>query len=235
MDVQIFTRSINQELYDQAMSLISLPYVKNRVLGTTSDNYFIRLFASDCDWAVNIDEDCFVFAEEEIPALIEYMRLKGYDYCGMPDGGVVSVRQANPLIPNGFFNVFNVKKIRENLDINALINADFRPEMEAKTPFHLMRLKYEYNFLEPYYRVFYWLLDNYRPLFLDALDTEDGITTELLSHRNCPFCWHTWYAREYDEQKDRIDKIIKKAKNESYCYNYDKSTNASTAKICSTR
>jgi len=85
-----------------------------------------------------------------------------------------------------------------------------------RTPMHLLRGPYSYQpSLEPYYRVFYWLVRNFRPLWLDARTLDDGITTELLSHRGRPLCWHTWYAREYlrdAEQRERINRVIEEAR-----------------------
>lgn len=202
-------------LYQQAMQFIMLPYSKIRLTGTTSNDYFIRLFLSECDWTINIDEDCFVIDNEEIQSLLDYMIKEDYDFCGTPDGGVYSTRNASPVVMNACFNIFNIMKIRNNLDIDAIIQSEFGEDLLEKTPVHLLRGPYDYSPLEPYYHVFYWLVRNFRPLWLDARTIEDGITTELLSHRGRPFCWHTWYGREYlknPEQRERIDRVITEAR-----------------------
>jgi hypothetical protein len=202
-------------LYQQAMELITLPYPKFKITGTASNDYFIRLFLSECDWIINIDEDCFVIDNEEIQSLLDYMIEEDYDFCGIPDGGVVSIRSASPVVMNAFFNIFNITKIRNNLDIPALIQSKFGEDLLEKTPVHLLRGPYSYITLERYYHVFYWLVRHFRPLWLDALTMKDGITTELLSHRGKPLCWHTWYGREYlnnPEQRERIDRVITEAR-----------------------
>jgi len=214
MSIQICCRSLNSFLFDKAMGFITLPYPKFRLTGTTNDNYLIRLFLSDCDWIINIDEDCFTIDNNEIQCLLDYMIENNYDYCGMPDGGVTTCRMtANPLVMNPFFNIFNIRSIQSKFNPLEITRSDFGEDLLDKLPKHLMKCDdFDFKIHERYSLVFYWLLRNFKPLWLDANTLEDEITTELLSHRGKPMCWHTWYAREYgrdDCHTVRIDNTIK--------------------------
>jgi hypothetical protein len=216
MNIQICTRSINEHLFNKAMGLITLPYQKYRLTGTTNDNYLVRVFLSDCDWLINVDEDCYIIDNMAVQDLLDYMVENDYDYCGMPEAGISACRMANnPLVMNPFFNIFNIKSIQSKLDPIGIVHSEFGEDLLDKLPHHLMKNKdYGFGFCENYYRVFYWLLRNFKPLWLDGRNLDDEITTELFNHNGKPMCWHTWYAREYgkdDYHTVRIDKIIKEA------------------------
>ena len=112
-NIVIASRTYKGELYDIAMSFINLPYEKLAFTGTTADGYLYRLLNVDADWVINIDEDAFVLSDDELLNLLDFMRKNEYDFCGMPDGGVVPIRGANPVVMNPYFNIFNIKKIRK--------------------------------------------------------------------------------------------------------------------------
>jgi hypothetical protein len=114
-NVVITTRTQNTHLYDIAMDLITLPYTKIPLYNQTANGYFYRLCELDADWVINIDEDAFVWDNEELDGLVHYMQDNEFDFCGMPDGGVVVTRGANPIVMNAFFNVFNLRKIKQHL------------------------------------------------------------------------------------------------------------------------
>lgn len=112
-DVIIASRTYKAELYDIAMSFIDLPYRKIAFTNSTADGYFYELLKIDSDWVINIDEDAFVLSNNEIINLLDFMQKNEYDFCGMPDGGVVPIRRQNPVVMNPYFNIFNLKRIKQ--------------------------------------------------------------------------------------------------------------------------
>jgi hypothetical protein len=76
---------------------------EQRLTGTDAIGYFRELLALDADWVINLDEDVFLLEPERLLALIGVMKEKGYAACGVPDGGVVSIRAHNLVACNAFF------------------------------------------------------------------------------------------------------------------------------------
>jgi hypothetical protein len=101
-------------IYDIAMSFIDLTYKKLALTNTTADGYLYKLLNIDASWVINIDEDAFILSNNELLNLLDFMQKNEYDFCGMPDGGVVPIRGANPVAMNPYFNIFNIKKIRKS-------------------------------------------------------------------------------------------------------------------------
>lgn len=85
--------------------------------GTTADGYFYQMLADkDCDIAINIDEDAFVVNEQALISLLDYVIANDIVCCGMNDGGVLPIRFCNPIIINPFFNIINLRAIREKFN-----------------------------------------------------------------------------------------------------------------------
>jgi hypothetical protein len=222
--VLIVTRSINDLLYERSQSLLTLPYARRRFKGLNhwrnATDYLHLLFEFPVDWIINYDEDCFIFDNSRLENLFEYMKNNDYDFCGIPDGGVCVHRFHNPLVPNPFFNIFNVAKIRpkfraaESVYINQCRHSS---ELEKYAPLHLLKEdhKWAYDNFECFYGVFFWLLKNeFKPLYLSSTEIEDGLTSELRDHEDVPFLFHTWFARSYEVDKghhDRIDRAYEMA------------------------
>ncbi|MCB0324818.1 MAG: hypothetical protein KDD69_14645 [Bdellovibrionales bacterium] len=209
--VVIATRSLNEELYRLSGELLGLPFPRYRITGTTADSYFCVLHELDADWVINIDEDAFVTAPDRILALLQYMQEHDYDCCGMPDGGVVDIRFHNPLVPNAFFTIHNVKKVREWFNLDEIYRARYERSLDRHVPTNLLRREqFAFDDFEPYYKYFFWLLHKgARFLYLDAIQwVRDPITTILADHERQPFLMHTWYAREYQSQKQRFHQAI---------------------------
>jgi hypothetical protein len=210
--IVIFTRSMNFKLFELSSSTIKLPFKHVRVKHTGSQGYLYGILEYDIDYAINIDEDAFVVDPDKLIALLKYCISNGYVNCGFPDGGVLRMRTYNPLVTNPFFNIFDVKAIKEKLNYSEIENFDFKQyDYEAKAPSHLYKFNmYQFDLREPYYRFFLWLNLNFKVLYLDAEDHSDGITTLLKDMNGAVFLAHTWYARNYAKdvvQTKRINQI----------------------------
>lgn len=218
MNIKIYTRSINYELYKKSRHTISLPYPHKRLINTTGDGYFYQLFSdTNCDIAINIDEDAFVINDNGILELIEFMVKEEYIYCGMPD--CITARHGNPIVTNPFFNIINIKKIREKLDRAEIDNFDYgkyKQELINRLPSNIncKNGSFEPFDIESYYTLFLWLAYHFKPLYLDADVFADGISTVLKNHIGHPIVLHSWYSREYRkdaQQTERIESLYKQA------------------------
>ena len=130
----------------------------------------------------------------------------------------METRRHNPLVTNPFFNILNVKKIKEHFNLNDIKNnySVHNPEFEKFTPNHLLKTRYEYDFYEPYVPFFIWLATNFKTLYLDAVEHHDGISTEVLDHKGNPFLLHSWYSRFYLKDgfhTERINSLYNEATN----------------------
>jgi len=83
--------------------------------GTSNDGYVIQMLQRKEDWVINIDQDAFISNITSILELLIIMKLKGSDYSCFPDGGQ-EVREHNPVSCNPFFNILNLKPIRNKID-----------------------------------------------------------------------------------------------------------------------
>lgn len=231
--LKIYTRSFSLELYTQSKGLyegMGLPCV--RLTDQSADGYFYTMLKdTDCDVAINVDEDAFVVNPEAVLALAAYVVENGYANAGCPDGGSGCPRGGNPIITNPFFNVFNLELIRTKFAGKKSVTAfDFKavlPEMEKAFPTEI--LFGNWNFAntgyEPYYPFFFWLAYNFKTLYLHGQKHADGISTILYTPENEVICLHSWMARFYNtpsfitrlfqknmgKQKQRIDNLIAEA------------------------
>lgn len=218
MKIEIYTRSMNVDLYRLSQSTINLPYPRRRRLFTSADGYFFDdIMRSKADFIINIDEDAFIVDNEKLKNLLEYVLDHNYINCGVPDGGVIEIRKHNPLITNPFFNILNVAEIRKKFKVNDIVRnySVHKKEFEKFAPMHLMRSIYEFDFYEPYSPFFIWLATNFKTLYLDADEHNDKISTVVKDHLGQPFLLHSWYSRVYgkdDQQTRRINNLIKEAK-----------------------
>lgn len=216
----IATRSLNRELYYYSDRTIQLPYKHIRLTKTTADGYILKLFSLNYDWVINIDEDAFVTNNEAILSLLHYCNDNEFDICGYPDGGVLSCRHNNPLVMNPFFNIINLRSMRNRLEmINRGQIDDYqqyrvhKSEFEAKAPLQLMKKSYDFNstLTEPYYPIMLWISQNCNCLYLDADTHKDGLSSIAKDNQGTPFLIHTWYSRGYNHdsvQTNRINNII---------------------------
>lgn len=206
--VKIFCRSFDLRLYSLSKALYaSLGYPVVRLTDQSADGYFYTMLRdTDCDIAVNIDEDAFLVDPSALQELIETVVSEGYANAGCPDGNSEGVpRAGNPTITNPFFNILDLRQIRAGFDKSLLKREDCD--------------------LEPYYPFFRWMAGNYKILYLTAKRHSDGISTILYSPQGREICYHSWFARFYSmpswavrfaqkdkgRQKLRIDALIKEA------------------------
>lgn len=210
--IQVFTRSSVSELYDMMRGLIpaDVECIRCDQFGKwwQANDYLHHIINEGVEWVVNIDEDCFVTDWDAINALIYHMEHKGYDYAGMPDGGVSPHRCRSWVVMNPFFTIFNAKKIRENLiDKRFIDSCGYQPNMERLKP-HFVTNAYNHNNVEPFSGFFYWLAGAFKPLYLDGMTHDDGISTTLLAPSTQQFCMHSWYAREFNTDICNRNRIL---------------------------
>ena len=212
--IKIYTRSMNRVLYHKAMALCNLPYKKERLVGTTADGYLMQIIEDpEADWAINIDEDAFISDIEALKRLLAHCIEQGYDNCGMPDGGVVHLRDGNPLVTNPYFNIFNTKSLRDQIKTRDLSE---QPREECFTQRELLVDDYNFSNVgeEPYYPLLIWMGNHCKTLYLKATNHPDGESTILCNHLGEPFLIHTWYSRCYNNDRfhtRRINRAFKEA------------------------
>lgn len=203
--IKIFTRSFSLELYSLSRTLyegLEIPIV--RLTDKTADGYFFSILKdTECDVAINIDEDAFLINPDALLELVNFVVEHNYANVGCPDGGM-ALRIFNPIITNPFFNVLNLKLIRTKLigknEINAFDYLTVCEEMKARFPIHILKGRYDFKYTnqEPYYPFFFWLAYNFDILYLPAETHTDGISTILYSpDKSQIICLHAWFARFY--------------------------------------
>ena len=212
--IKVYTRSMNDVLYHKSMALCSLPYEKVRLRNTSADGYLYQVIAdTEADWVVNIDEDAFISNIDALQRLIGYCMENDYVNCGMPDGGVVHLRDGNPLVTNPYLNILNTKAIREQFDISKLNES---PNQARFTQTDLLVGAHDFSAtnVEPYYPLFIWMSNHFKTLYLKATNHPDGESTVLYNHLGEEVLIHTWYSRFYNRapfHTRRINNAFKEA------------------------
>lgn len=214
--VKIFTRSFSPELYTYSRGLFheDIPIV--RLTDQTADGYFFTILKdTDCDIAINIDEDAFITDWDPIIELIDYVVKYNIANAATPDAGPGCPRHHNPIVTNPFFNVLNLKLIRTKYttpkEVQKFSYENHREEMIAKFPQALLdTLEYDLNCIdfEPYYPFFFWVAYHFDTLYLPAVGHSDGFSTILHDHQGRPFCLHSWFARKFKVQKFHTRRIF---------------------------
>ncbi len=186
---------------------------RHKFSGTDACSYFRELLTIKADWVVNVDEDAFLLDHQELYRLIRFMDSSGFAACGMSDGGTVSIRKHNPVACNAFFNVFDMRRVRKVWsDWPVALKSPFRPEFKNSIPEFARKTEAAFDDFEPYYGLFFALLENEEPiLYLPARDWPDGISTLLLSPSNAPLVLHAWYAREWNDDPQTRKRIVELA------------------------
>lgn len=221
LKIKIFTRSANIELYTYSKKLTGNKFPKVRLCNTTADGYFYEMLSDlECDVAINIDEDAFSIDEDALMDLVNYVVENNYVNAGMPDGGMLQVRAFNPIITNPFFNVLNLKLIREKFSLEEIQNFDYaahKDELINNFPSELLAFEnngFNYDNYEPFYPFFFWLAQNFKTLYLHGVEHSDGISTILHNHDGKPFLYHSWWSRVYNTDSyhhKRIQALIHEA------------------------
>ena len=213
MNIKFYCRSFDLRLYEKSrLFYVSLGYPCVRLTDQTADGYFYTMLRdTDCDIAINVDEDCFLADPKAIFELVDFVVTNGYANAGCPDGGGATPRNANPIVTNPFFNIFNLRLIREKAG-----NAE-----QIKQAVKHFDYKGQHLY-EPYYPFFFWLAYHFKTLYLPSKKHPDGWTTMLYDQQGHLLCQHSWLSRFYSvpafiihhwqktagAQKDRIDALI---------------------------
>lgn len=229
--IKIFCRSFDLRLYRLSNGLYeSWGFPCVRLTDQSADGYFRTMLKdTDCDIAINVDEDCFITSKEAVMQLVKYVVTNNIANAGCPDGGQRKRRGGNPLVTNPFFNVFNLNLLREQYSIEAEKSFDYASHKQQMIDAYPKDLLYEgcsYNFdeddREPYYAFFLWQASQTKTLYLPAQTHPDGWTTILYNQEGQEMCRHTWLARFYSVpswlvrtfqhdagiQKERINHVI---------------------------
>ena len=208
LKIKIFTRSFDLRLYRLSKGLYEdLGWPVVRLTDKSADGYFYSILKdSECDIAVNIDEDAFLTDPQALKELLQRVLEGGYANAGCPDGGSEALpRCGDPHVTNPFFNILDLRQIRPAFD---------RSLLHRKS-----------GDLEPYYPFFRWMADNFKTLYLPAAKHPDGISTILQDCEGHSLLLHSWFARFYSmpgwmvqrvqnglpDQRARIDALIDEA------------------------
>ena len=204
-NIKIYTRSFSPELYKFSKGLYPGGIEAVRLTDRSADGYFYAMLRdTDCDIAINIDEDAYVSDPEAVMDLARRVFDEGWANAGTSDCGPGCPRSHNPIVTNPFFNILNLKLIREKypgpgqiraFDYRAVreqMEGDFRGQVSwpLKGDFGI------YDF-EPYYSFYLWLAYNFKTLYLPAERHSDGLSTILYDDRGRELCRHSWMARKY--------------------------------------
>lgn len=225
---KVYTRYNNEELFQMMRSFIppDVEVVKGEDFNdwTQASDYLHWVLEQDVDFAINVDLDCFIFDWPEVINLMDFMWLRGFTHCGIPDGGVLAGRELSWAVMNPHFNIFNVRDIRKIIDKVGMSREmidqhPFLPHWEELRP-KMINEKYTIGMHEPFDGLFHFLYRYGRPFllrgvneFMVMFDPED--ITNTIYGLNRPFAYHTWYSREYNHteyHKERIDKCFSVAK-----------------------
>lgn len=231
--VKFFTRSFDLKLYRYSCGLYNglsdIPVV--RLTDQSADGYFYTMLSdTECDIAINVDEDAFIVNIEAVLELANLVVEKGYANAGCPDGGGFCPRSGNPIVTNPFFNIFNLELIRTKFSkagVKSVHYPDIKKQLIESFPPERLITKYDFDRYEyePYYQFFFWLAANFNTLYLPSKRHCDGISTILLDNNGNELCMHSWFARFYNmptifvkliqsdrgRQKQRIDRLIHEA------------------------
>lgn len=201
--VKFFTRSFSLELYRLSSRLYvdaGLPCV--RLTDQTADGYFCTMLNdSECDVAINVDEDCFITDLDAVLSLADWTLGQGYVNAGCSDAALGCPRGGNAMVTNPFFNVFDLAQIRarwESGKTPALLKAfayeQCREALTESFEQQMSRQKHQQGFgketirenlrlevkrAEPYYNFFFWLMSNFpgKTFYLNNVRHADGLTT----------------------------------------------------------
>ena len=87
--IKFFCRSFDLRLYRLSKGLYeSLGYPCVRLTDQTADGYFHTMLQdTECDIAINVDEDCFITNPDAVFELVDYAVENNIANIGCPDGG----------------------------------------------------------------------------------------------------------------------------------------------------
>lgn len=228
--IAILSTVINFELYSKSAHYFPKNIQKyiidgrNGMHGIDSLIYMMKkLKDKDIDWLILADEDVFFLDSDSVFEIIEEMKINEFLFCGVRDGGVVSHRNYNPLVPNTFFSILNFKEIKKIWNQKVMLSNQYLIKNEFKDDLKNLPYKFDTQSLyEPYYCFYLWLRrKNKNVLFLEAEMpfSNDTISNSVLNLKGVPMLYHSWYARSFGINKihtARIETILNKIKTPSF-------------------
>ena len=226
--VAILSTVNNFELYEKSSSLYPSnikSYVfdgRNGMFGIFSITFMMKIFKrKDIDWLILMDEDALFVDSDLIYPLIDHMKANDYIITGIRDGGALPERSGNPYVMNPFFSIINFKELKKIWNKKEMFENHFIKEDEFNDD--LSALKYPYNktsMSEPYYGFYLWLKRKKKKMLFLDVDlpfADDQITNVVYDLNNKPIVYHTWFSREYGDQRGRhttrIDRVFEEFKN----------------------
>ena len=148
------------------------------------------------------------------------MNANNYIVSGIRDGGMLPERSGNPYVMNPFFSIIDLKNLKKIWNKNEMLSNHYIKDNEFLDD--LSNLKYPYNIKsmsEPYYGFYFWLKRmNKKLLYLDVSlpFKEDQITNTVLDLEGKQILYHTWFSREYGDERgrhtNRINSVFDKFK-----------------------
>ena len=247
MNIAYITNTDNQELFLKWNNHVSRTvgigtFCAYPLLGFGYGAAFIRnvfpeyFSRTEFDVLVYLDVDCFpLVPADRLTAIAKWLRQSPYTYAGVPDGGMVCHRCGDPMVPNLFLTLFDLRKIRkfwrQGQVIEHLGRLDYpegatarRNTLTAKLPvtdyprLEVVRKDGMVPFsafggsTEPYYNFFYWLTSHgAEPFYLrgdDAPEIDgDGAATLVYDHEGRPLAVHSWFARAYGKDFYHTNRI----------------------------
>lgn len=233
MNFAIISNSQHIDLYEESKYFYSnLDYPLIRVPG--NNGYYGFKFINDLilsaekypyDWVALIDEDCFITDVDAMMDLVIYQMNNKIPMSGMPDGGLIPLREFNPVGINTFFTVLDLKSIREKYVESEVKMTKYKREYDKFIPHDILKLPYfsdkitylnkscdPFNF-EPYYKIYFWLLENefnMKYLYSELWNADiDHLTNILYNHENKPFAYHTWRSRFWKSDLNNRERILR--------------------------
>lgn len=217
--IAIVTTIVSKKLYTKTATLFPKGINKycidgtNGMYGLNSIDFMFEKFKSKAyDWIIMADEDVFFYDSNKVFEIIEYMKTKKYDICGIRDGGVIKHRFHSPEAINTFFSIINFKSLRERYNLKEIkLFQKYLPELYLNKDYS--RLPYEFDIKslkEPYYCFYFWALQNkFEFLYLDVINPVGNDTTGniILSPSGEKVAFHSWYARAYEVYEDQTIRI----------------------------
>ena len=157
--IAILSTVINFELYSKSARYFPeniQKYIidgRNGMHGIDSLIYMMKkLKDKDIDWLILADEDVFFLDSNSVFEIIEEMKINEFLFCGVRDGGVVSHRNYNPLVPNTFFSILNFKEIKKIWNQKVMLLNQYLIKNEFEDDLKNLAFKFDTQSLfEPYY------------------------------------------------------------------------------------
>jgi hypothetical protein len=218
MNLSIYTRThSDSQLYPLAASLwpegiARHPLEFNGFEGAA--DFLWEVINTAEGYALICDEDCFIYDWSRIEKMLTYLETGSKAVLAIPDGGVTEHRagfdwfQLNP-----FFMLLDAPVIRRRIETSGLKRwqidkMGYRPDLDQYRPFWILE---EFGTVvkstaEPFHGLSVFLVASGLVDFIKVEQHKDGISTDT------GFALHSWYARDFEAQEERILAIYNEAR-----------------------